>query len=149
MIVRTLKEIIDTPRDVKTKTWCSRRLLLQEDGMGFSMHHTVIYAGTQTHIWYQHHLEGVYCVEGVGSVELIPSGETFRIEPGTLYALNKNDEHWLRAETDLHLICTFNPPLVGDETHDANGVYAIVAAPVNDVAKASVGKAVQADTIDA
>lgn len=149
MIVRTLKEIIDTPRDVKAKTWCSRRLLLQEDGMGFSMHHTVIYAGTQTHIWYQHHLEGVYCVEGVGSVELIPSGETFRIEPGTLYALNKNDEHWLRAETDLHLICTFNPPLVCDETHDANGVYAIVAAPVNDVAKASVGKAVQADTIDA
>ncbi len=139
MIVRTLKEILDTPRDVKAQNWCSRRLLLEEDGMGFSMHHTVIYAGTQTRIWYQHHLEGVYCVEGVGSVELIPSGETFRIEPGTLYALNKNDEHWLRAETDLHLICTFNPPLVGNETHDENGVYA--RAPgiaATQVAKAAV-----------
>ena len=140
MIVRTLKEIIDTPRDVKAQNWCSRRLLLQEDGMGFSMHHTVIYAGTQTHIWYQHHLEGVYCVEGVGSVELIPSGETFRIEPGTLYALNKNDEHWLRAETDLHLICSFNPPLVGDETHDENGVYAAAPAPAS---KTRVGLAQQ------
>ncbi|MFC7298187.1 ectoine synthase [Herminiimonas aquatilis] len=149
MIVRTLKEIIDTPRDVKAQNWCSRRLLLQEDGMGFSMHHTVIYAGTQTRIWYQNHLEGVYCVEGVGSVELIPSGETFRIEPGTLYALNKNDEHWLRAETDLHLICTFNPPLVGNETHDENGVYAVVPAPASKFAKASVGKEVQADVIDA
>ncbi|ABR90837.1 L-ectoine synthase [Janthinobacterium sp. Marseille] len=141
MIVRRLKDILDTSRDVKAKTWASRRLLLREDGMGFSMHHTVIYAGTQTHIWYQHHLEGVYCVEGVGSVELIPSGETFRIEPGTLYALNKHDEHWLRAETDLHLICTFNPPLAGTETHDENGVYQLVPEPVGDVATAEAEKA--------
>lgn len=144
MIVRTLKEIIDTPRDVKAQNWCSRRLLLQEDGMGFSMHHTVIYAGTQTRIWYQHHLEGVYCVDGVGSVELIPSGEVFRIEPGTLYALNKNDEHWLRAETDLHLICTFNPPLVGDETHDENGVY----APATEIAKAAAVRQVKTGTVE-
>lgn len=126
MIVLRLKDILGTSRDVTAPTWASRRLLLQEDGMGFSMHHTVIYAGTQTHIWYQHHLEGVYCVDGIGSVELIPSGEIFRIEAGTLYALNKHDEHWLRAETDLHLICTFNPPLVGNEMHDENGAYAAV-----------------------
>jgi len=125
MIVRKLKEILDTSRDVKTPTWCSRRLLLQDDNMGFSMHHTVIYAGTKTHIHYKNHLEGVYCVQGSGSVELIPSGEVFKIEPGTLYALDKHDEHWLHADdTDLHLICTFNPPLVGDEVHDENGVYA-------------------------
>jgi L-ectoine synthase len=124
MIVRKLQDILGTPRDVQAETWCSRRLLLEEDGMGFSMHHTVIYAGTETHIWYQNHLEGVYCVQGTGSVELIPSGETFRIEPGTLYALNKHDNHMLRAETDLHLICSFNPPLVGTEVHDENGVYA-------------------------
>lgn len=149
MIVRTLKEITDTPRDVKAQNWSSRRLLLAEDGMGFSMHHTVIYAGTQTHIWYQHHLEGVYCVEGVGSVELIPSGETFRIEPGTLYALNKNDEHWLRAETDLHLICSFNPPLVGDETHDENGVYAAPPASACKTIKANVAQEIKTDAIEA
>ncbi|WP_293776071.1 ectoine synthase [uncultured Oxalicibacterium sp.] len=125
MIVRKLKDILDTPRDVKAPTWCSRRLLLADDNMGFSMHHTVIYAGTKTHIHYKNHLEGVYCVQGTGSVELVKTGEVFKIEPGTLYALDKHDEHWLRADdTDLHLICTFNPPLVGDEVHDENGVYA-------------------------
>lgn len=129
MIVRRLKDILNTARDVKTDTWASRRLLLRGDGMGFSMHETTIFAGTQTHIWYKNHLEAVYCVEGSGEVELIPSGEVFRIEPGTIYALNKNDRHWLRADAgaDMRLVCTFNPALVGDEVHDADGVYA--AAP--------------------
>lgn len=126
MIVRKLKDIINTERDIKTDTWCSRRLLLRDDKMGFSMHETTIYAGTQTHICYKHHFEAVYCVDGSGEVELIPSGEKFRIEPGTMYALNLHDDHWLRADPggDLRLVCTFNPPLVGNEVHDEHGVYA-------------------------
>lgn len=126
MIVRKLEDIIGTERDVKTDTWCSRRLLLRDDGMGFSMHETTIFAGTETHIWYKNHLEAVYCVEGKGEVELIPSGEIIPIVPGTLYALNEHDRHWLRAapDSDLRLVCTFNPPVVGTEVHDAEGVYA-------------------------
>lgn len=129
MIVRRLQDILNTERDVRTDTWASRRLLLRDDKMGFSMHETIIFAGSQTHIWYKNHLEAVYCVEGSGEVELIPSGEIFRIEPGTIYALNKNDRHWLRADTgaDMRLVCSFNPALVGTEVHDAEGVYA--AAP--------------------
>jgi L-ectoine synthase len=125
MIVRRLKDILNTERDVKTETWASRRLLLGDDRMGFSMHETTIFAGTETHIWYKHHLEAVYCVEGSGEIELIPSGEKFRIEPGTMYALDKHDRHWLRADphTDMRLICTFNPALTGLEVHDAEGVY--------------------------
>ncbi len=126
MIVRHLKNILNTERDIKTDTWASRRLLLRDDNMGFSMSETTIFAGTQTHIWYKHHFEAVYCVEGSGEVELIPSGEVFRIEPGTFYALNKHDRHWLRADpgADMKVICTFNPPLTGREVHDAEGVYA-------------------------
>jgi L-ectoine synthase len=126
MIVRRLIDILNTERDIRTKAWASRRLLLQRDGMGFSMHETTIYAGTQTHIWYKHHLEAVYCVEGSGEVELIPSGEVFRIRPGTMYALDKHDRHFLRADPDgdMRLVCTFTPALVGDEVHDADGVYA-------------------------
>jgi L-ectoine synthase len=60
---------------------------------------------------------------GFGGADRRPA-KPFRIEPGTLYALNKHDNHMLRAETDLHLICSFNPPLVGTEVHDENGVYA-------------------------
>jgi L-ectoine synthase len=126
MIVRRLNEILNTRRDIRTPTWASRRLLLGEDGMGFSMHETTIFAGTQTHIWYKHHLEAVYCVEGRGEVELIPSGDVYRIEPGTMYALDKNDRHWLRADSgaDMRMVCVFNPALIGDEVHDAEGAYA-------------------------
>jgi L-ectoine synthase len=126
MIVRRLKDILNTERDIRAETFTSRRLLLRADGMGFSLHVTTIFAGTQTHIWYKHHLEAVYCVEGSGEVELIPSGEVFRIEPGTLYALNENDRHWLRADhgADMRVVCAFNPALVGDEVHDVDGVYA-------------------------
>jgi L-ectoine synthase len=129
MIVRRVIDVLDTERDVRAPTFASRRLLLRSDGMGFSMHETTIFAGTQTYIWYKHHLEAVYCVEGSGEVELIPSGEVFRIEPGTVYALNNNDRHWLRADPggDLRVVCAFNPALVGDEVHDADGVYAAAA----------------------
>lgn len=125
MIVRRMQDILNTERDVRTETWASRRLLLGGDGMGFSMHETTIFAGTETHIWYKHHLEAVYCVEGSGEIELIPSGEKFRIEPGTMYALDKHDRHWLRADphNDMRLVCTFNPALTGLEVHDAEGVY--------------------------
>jgi L-ectoine synthase len=40
----------------------SRRFLLRKDGMGFSMHETILRAGTETHMWYANHLEAVYCI---------------------------------------------------------------------------------------
>ena len=41
----------------------------------------------------------------------------FPITPGTMYALDKNDEHWLIAspDEDLRLVCVFTPALEGDE----------------------------------
>ncbi|MBN2297504.1 MAG: ectoine synthase [Deltaproteobacteria bacterium] len=127
MIVRKLDEIIGTPRDVRApnNNWVSRRLLLKNDQMGFSMHETIIYAGTQTHIWYTNHLEAVYCVEGSGEVQTLADKEVHKIEPGTLYALDRHDEHLLRAFEDMRLVCVFNPPLVGDEIHREDGSYAL------------------------
>ena len=126
MIVRSLADIMGTPRDVKAPNgnWVSRRLLLKSDKMGFSMHETVIFAGTETHIWYTNHLEAVYCIEGSGEVETIADNEVHKIEPGTLYALNMHDEHLLRAFEDMRLVCVFNPPLLGDEVHREDGSYA-------------------------
>lgn len=126
MIVRTLDEIINTENDVKAETWASRRFLLKKDGMGFSFHETTIYAGTETHIWYKNHLEAVYCVGGEGEIETIADGKVYPIKDGTMYALNEHDEHYLRAKTDLRLICVFNPPLTGQEVHDENGVYPLL-----------------------
>lgn len=129
MIVRTLDEIIGTENEMKAETWSSRRFLLKKDGMGFSFHETIIYAGTETHIHYQNHLEAVYCVEGDGEIETVADGKVYSITNGTMYALNENDEHYLRGgKTDMRLICVFNPPLVGSETHDEEGVYPLLEA---------------------
>ncbi|GAB6040423.1 ectoine synthase [Endothiovibrio diazotrophicus] len=128
MIVRRLEEIIGSERDVKAENgnWASRRLLLARDGMGFSFHDTTIYAGTETYIHYQNHLEAVYCVAGEGEIEDLETGETHKITDGTMYALNGHERHHLRATRDMRLICAFNPPISGREVHDENGVYPLI-----------------------
>jgi len=128
MIVRSLDEIIDTERDVRPPggRWESRRLLLKTDGMGFSMHDTIVHAGADIYIWYKNHLEAVYCIEGEGEIEDINNAETHRIKPGVLYALNGHENHYLRAHTDMRLVCVFNPALVGTELHGEDGSYPLL-----------------------
>jgi L-ectoine synthase len=127
MIVRRLQELLRTDREVDVENWTSRRFLLKGDGMGFSMHDTIIKAGTETFIWYAHHLEAVYCIEGSGEVQLADSGTIYPIEAGTMYALNGHEKHYLRARTQMRMVCVFNPPLTGKEVHDDEGVYPLVA----------------------
>jgi len=122
MIVKQLEEIRGTSHDIDTPTWNSRRLLLKKDGMGFSIHDTVIKAGTETLIWYRNHVEAVYCIEGEGEIEVV-GGETYQISPGMLYALDGHEKHLLRARSQLRMVCVFNPPLTGAEVHDQDGVY--------------------------
>ena len=40
-----------------------------------------------------------------------------------MYALDKHDKHILRANTEMRLVCVFNPPLKGKEVHDSSGAY--------------------------
>ena len=124
MIVRDIKDIIGTEREVCTETWISRRVLLKSDGMGFSFHETIIHPCTETHIHYKNHLEAVWCIEGDGEIETVADGKKYAIKPGIIYALNEHDEHYLRGGKEaLRLICVFNPPISGTEVHDADGVY--------------------------
>jgi L-ectoine synthase len=128
MIVRRLDNLDGADRQVKAETWTSRRLLLAGDGMGFSLHDTLIHAGTTTEIHYRNHLEAVYCIEGKGRVQLIDSGQVHEISAGVMYALDGNERHLLIADTRMRMICVFNPALVGPETHDENGVYPLLSA---------------------
>jgi len=124
MIVRTLDEVIGSDDDVSAEGWNSRRLLLAKHGMGFSMHDTLIHEGAELDLWYKHHLEAVYCIEGEGEIESRVTGQKWPIRPGTIYALNEHDKHTLRATKQMRMICTFNPPVTGNEVHDADGAYA-------------------------
>ena len=128
MIIRKLDEINGSNRDVAAENgnWRSRRLLLAKDGMGFSMHDTLIYGGTETYIHYANHLEAVYCIEGEGEIEDLDAGVTTQLEAGTLYALNGHERHYLRARETMRMVCVFNPPVTGREVHDENGVYPLL-----------------------
>lgn len=126
MIVRTLQDIVGTDRDVDGGNWSSRRLCLADDRMGFSMHDTVIRAGTETHMWYRHHLEAVYCIEGRGTLEDVATGEVHDLIPGTIYLLDQHDKHVVRAIEDLRMICAFDPPVTGQEVHDEHGGYPLL-----------------------
>lgn len=130
MIVRNLHEEKEGRRLVESNGWNSVRLLLKDDGMGFSFHITTIYEGAELPMHYRHHLESVYCVSGEGSVENRATGERFEIGPGVMYALDRNDPHILRARTEMVMACVFNPPLRGLEVHDENGVYPLEAEAV-------------------
>ena len=131
MIVRRLGEAAATPRRVTTPEWESVRLLLAQDGMGFSFHVTTIRAGAELRMCYRNHLESVYCVAGEGEVECLADGAVHAIRPGVLYALDQHDEHVLRARSTLTMACVFTPPLHGLEVHDETGAYPLDADGVD------------------
>ena len=126
MIVRKLDEITDTDRDIKTPGWRSRRLVLAAENPGFSLHETVLYAGTENRFWYANHVEAVYVIEGKGEILNEDTGETHVLGPGTMYLLNDHDHHVVRAQTDIRTVCAFNPPVTGREVHDETGAYPLV-----------------------
>lgn len=116
--------IIRTRDDVTAVNWgngTSHRLLIERDGMGYTVTDTIVYAGTESRLEYRNHLEACYCVGGSGYV-IDTSGEKYEIEPGTIYALDEHDAHILGAkDEDLRLICMFTPALEGTEVHDLTG----------------------------
>ena len=114
MIVRGIEE-------AKTVEWgngLSRRFLTAADGMGYTLTDTIVNAGTKSRLEYRNHLEACYCVEGEGEV-VDMAGNSHRITPGVMYALDQHDAHFLIAapHSDMRLICMFTPALRGDEVH--------------------------------
>ena len=124
MIVRSVDEIAETERDVVGDGWRSRRLLLRRDGMGYSLSDTLVEPGVELRLEYRHHLEACYCVEGAVEIEDLATGARRNVGPGAVYALDQHDKHVIRSPRGARLVCIFNPPLSGDERHQADGGYA-------------------------
>ena len=125
MIVKRLRDIIGTDHDVHANGWNSRRLLLKDAGMGYSVHDTVIHEGAELHMHYKNHLEAVYLIEGEGEIEVVEDGTVHPLEAFTIYALDRHDQHILRANKGSHMrmVCVFNPPVSGREVHGPDGAY--------------------------
>lgn len=121
MYVRSIDEVLGTQRDVDWGNGKSYRLLIESDGMGFAVCHTVVKAGSESLLQYRKHLEACYCIAGEGEVEDM-NGTVYPIKVGDIYVLNEHDRHYLRGgkNEDLVLVSVFNPPLTGTERHDLN-----------------------------
>jgi L-ectoine synthase len=120
MIIRALDEAV-------TVDWgngVSRRFLVQADGMGYTLTDTIVTAGTKSHLQYRNHLEACYCIGGRGEV-VDAEGRSYPIEPGTMYALDLHDAHFLIAapDEDLRLVCVFTPALYGGERHSLDAAH--------------------------
>jgi L-ectoine synthase len=116
-----LTVIIRSIDEVKVVEWgngLSRRFLLAADNLGYTITDTIVRAGTKSRLEYRNHLESCYCIEGSGEV-IDLDGTAHPIVPGTLYALDEHDAHFLVASPheDMRLVCVFSPALRGDEVH--------------------------------
>ncbi len=127
MIVKHLDQILGTEADVDTEGWTSRRLILKDVGMGYSVHDTVIKPGAELDMHYKNHLETVYLTEGAGELVDLATGQTHQLSVGSIYALSEHDHHLLKANkgTHMRMVCVFNPPVTGEEVHDESGAYAL------------------------
>ncbi|MFT5392047.1 MAG: L-ectoine synthase [Gammaproteobacteria bacterium] len=103
----------------------TRRFLLAEDGVGFTLSDIRMEAGETAQLWYKNHIEANYIIEGEGTVEELDSGVTHELKPGVMYCLDKHERHRIICTTPIRMICVFNPPLVGGEVHDDSGTYPI------------------------
>jgi L-ectoine synthase len=116
MIIKQLKSIQNTGLDVNWGNGRSRRFLVQNDGVGFSLVDTIVNPNTESRLEYKKHLEACYCIEGEGEIEC--NGEIYPISEGSLYVLDKHEAHILRAyDNNMRLVCIFTPALRGDEVH--------------------------------
>ena len=126
MFVRTVDELAGNGRRlvVAGGSATAIRMLLREDGVGFSLSDVSLAAGSRNILWYKHHWEANYVLAGTGEVSDLGSGETWSMEPGMLYCVGPEDRHAMHALSELHLLSVFCPALTGDEQHDCDGTLA-------------------------
>lgn len=119
MFVRSLDDVEKEGFLVEWGSGTSHRLLTEKDGMGYTICHTIVRAGTESLLQYRNHLESCYCIGGEGEVEDM-QGNIYPIRPGNMYVLDQHDLHYLRGgkDKDLVLVSVFNPPLQGIERHN-------------------------------
>lgn len=131
-------------RKVEFHAGVSNRFLLKSDGAGYTVTKTVITPDAgKVFQHYKNHHETCYCVSGRAILTNSLTGDEYEILPDTTYILDKNDPHYFEALEETVLICTFNPPLCGDETHQADGSYAALdewESPVYSVKSVHISK---------
>jgi L-ectoine synthase len=125
MIVKTYEGLAGTKSETSLGNGraVTRRFLLAEDGVGFTLADIRMKAGETAPLCYKNHIEANYIIEGEGVLEELDTGVTHELKPGVMYCLNRHERHRIICKTAIRMICVFNPPLVGGEVHDESGAY--------------------------
>ena len=125
MKVIDLNDVILSGRAVECPNggFMSYRYAVESDGMGFSLHKTMIPRGEEQHWHYKNHLEACFCVSGKGILTNLSENVVYYINPDTCYLLDRHDDHLFQAITDTVLISVLNPPVKGREVHREDGSY--------------------------
>jgi L-ectoine synthase len=146
MKIKRINQLEHTEISVKFTGGVSIRPVVASDGMGFSVHKTIIPKGGP-HFWhYPNHLEACYCIKGKGILVNLETKDQHMITPDVIYLLDEHDKHTFEALEDTILISIFNPPVSGNEKHDKLGNYPeseyinIVSERIFDMVKMSTSK---------
>jgi len=107
------------------------RMLNASDGLGFSLSEARGQPGGNATLWYKNHWEANYVRQGHGTLTDMTNGTVWDLEPGMMYCVGPGDRHRLdnTGNDGFRIISIFNPPLIGPETHDAEGTYAASGTP--------------------
>ena len=122
MIVRSVQEVAGTDLDVRGEGWRATRLFVRDDGLGFSLSETTVDGDAEMNLWYKHHDEACFVIDGEAELTERDTGVIHHLRPGSAYA-PQHDRHTIRVLSPLRLVCVFNPALTGRETHDSDGSY--------------------------
>ena len=122
MLIRTMTELESQGRVISISHGKSSavRLLTKSDGVGFSVSEARASAGESSDLWYKNHWEANYIRSGRGVLEDRDTGEQWPLAPGVVYCVGPADRHRVTRNAGewMRIISVFNPPLLGEETHD-------------------------------
>ncbi|MBS36210.1 MAG: hypothetical protein CMO26_09830 [Thiotrichales bacterium] len=127
MLVRTMDQLEAEGRVISISHGKATavRLLTKSDGLNFSISEARAGHVGHSDLWYKNHWEANFVREGVATLENRNTGERWALEPGVMYCVGPNDPHRISREKEcnMRIISVFNPPIVGEETHDEDGAY--------------------------
>ncbi len=121
MFVRGPRDYVRT--ELSTGSSGVHRPLLAADGIGLSLSDLTTKPGLGIDLWYRHHVEANYLVEGSAEVLDKATGKTHALEPGDLFVIGPKDKHRVSNSNGVRWLSVFNPPLVGTERYDDLGGY--------------------------
>ena len=129
----TMPVTVWTPEDLEATGKFARRPTFeayryhtgdQNNGTGFSISLLTAQGPIDSTFQYRHHTEANLIIEGEMIVTDIEAAKTWTLGPGSSYTLANTKHNVKVAEGKMvKAISIFNPPLEGDEKHDAEGSY--------------------------